>query len=191
MDYVTICNLALFKIGNFTAVTSITENTKPAILFNTMYEAQRDMVLRSHFWPFATKKVQLAPIVTEPAWGGGNYFEKPADCLRIIGTEDPYIEWAEENNLILCPDTDTFNLLYVSQVTDPNQFDSLFVEAYSSKMASIMAMPLTGSVDTAGNMLKLYDRDLQLARTISSTQNSGRYYVSDLFIRSRASGTVP
>lgn len=58
-DAVAICNSALLKIGT-EKITSLSDNTKRAIICNEQYAKIRDQVLRAHPWNFAIKRVTLS-----------------------------------------------------------------------------------------------------------------------------------
>lgn len=189
MDYVTIANIALTKLGQYTSLISLNDNTRPAIVMNAQYENARDLVLSEYDWPFATKKDILAPSVTAPAWGGGNYFQLPSDFISVVGLENPYDTWELEGQFILA-NTDTLNIKYVYRETDPNKFSPMFVEAYSSYLAYLTSMQITGDEKLKGDMLQIYARDLNRARSFSAIQNSGKTYLSDAFINARVNGTI-
>lgn len=189
MDYVDIANLALSKLGNYTRISSLNDTTRPAIIMNANYEFCRDFVLEEYPWPFATKKDALAPSITEPTWGGGNYFPLPADCISVLGCDNIYTQWKVENNFILT-DSTVFNILYTYRVTDPNLFTPMFINSYSSYLAFISAMPICGDKSIRDSMYEMYKIDIGLARSLAAVQNSGDSYASDRFILGRLNGTV-
>lgn len=57
---VSICNMALSRVGHHTEITaSLSENTEAARQCNLHYEPARDALLRSHPWNFATRRTKL------------------------------------------------------------------------------------------------------------------------------------
>ena len=79
---------------------------------------------------------------------------------------------------------------YVYRETDPNKFSPMFIEAYSSYLAYLTTMPICGDEKIKADMLQIYQRDLNRARSFSAIQNSGKTYLSDGFINARVNGTV-
>ena len=144
-----ICNIALAKLGSSPTLVDINQDdTKTAQFFRVIYNTARDSLLRQHLWRFARKRAVLAPLSTGPLFDGGNYFQLPVDCLRVIGTdgdyENAYGRWFIEGNKIVA-DTDVLNIVYISSVDDPTLYDPIFTEALAVKLAHDICMPLAQS----------------------------------------------
>ena len=60
---------------------------------------------------------------------------------------------------------------YIARVTDPNQFDTLFVECLSAKLASQIAVGVTGNAQIAQQMASLYKDRLQDAAAVNGMEN--------------------
>lgn len=156
----TICNLALSKIGA-RKVIDINEESNEARACKTFYEEVRDDVLRSHRWNFAITRVTLTEIASEPAFGWANGFEMPTDCLRVFecnGWDQARREghWELEGRLVMV-DEDSADIRYVRRETDCNLFDSIFIEAFATKLASAVSMPITGNGQMSVELLKQYE----------------------------------
>jgi hypothetical protein len=69
MSEVSICNLALSHLGDTSDVTSISppENSVQAQLCAQFYPIARDALLEMGSWGFATRRVKLALLATNPA----------------------------------------------------------------------------------------------------------------------------
>ena len=65
MDKITICNMALSRIG-VQNLDRMDEASEPARLCTQFYDVARKNVLRRFAWPFATRRVSLALLDTEP-----------------------------------------------------------------------------------------------------------------------------
>lgn len=86
-------------------------------------------------------------------------------------------------------DESSVNLIFLKKITDPNDMDSLFIGAYTAKLAAELAEPVTGSRSLAEQMWQLYERKVREARTIDSQEGT----VSNLDIQQLVdarSGTV-
>jgi hypothetical protein len=149
---VQICNRALQKLGAST-ILSLTEDSTEGRACNLAYEPVRDALLRSHWWSFAIKRASLAASSTSPPFGYDNAFPLPADYLKLVPPdhrEKVYMtDWKLEDvggsRCIVTDEDAPLEIRYVSRVTDPNKFDSLFVEALSARLAMEMCEQLTQS----------------------------------------------
>lgn len=185
---VEICNLALAKMGHEGFITSLTEASKGARYMNVYYKPMRDAVLRAHLWRFARKRAVLAPLVTKPEFDGGNYFQYPDDCLRIIGTDRTYFEsggrWKVEGKKIIA-DTDVLNLVYIRRVTSPEDFDPMFVDTLACRLALEGSLPITKSQSVKDQLEKEYNRSIIRAAHASATEQDGDKFISEAFIGMR------
>jgi len=171
---VGICNNALIKIGEET-ITSLTEDSKAARLCNQIYEQTRDSLLRSHIWNFAVKRLELAENTTTPLFGFGQSFALPSDCLRVLCIEDSdiypdYVYQIEGRNLLT--DESAAKIKYIARIEDPNEFDLLFTETLSARLAFELAYPLAESNTLADLMHSLFKEKLAEARSIDGQEGT-------------------
>ena len=165
---VDICNGALNQLGASTILT-LTEDSKNARLCNARFTQVRDAVFRSHPWNCLQKRVQLAADTDTPAWGFTKQYTLPADCLRVLTILDYDADYKIEGRKILT-DNSTMKILYISRVTDPNEYDELLRETLSAALAADIAYAVTSSNPTASNMYKLFQDKLKDARFVDSTE---------------------
>ena len=165
---VDICNGALNQLGA-TTILSLTEDSKNARLCNQRFTQVRDGVFRSHPWNCLQKRIELAQDTTAPAWGFKYAYTLPADCLRLLRILDYDSNYKVEGRKILS-DTETMKILYVSRVTDPNEYDELLRETLSSSLAADMAFAITSNNNTTQNMYELFKEKLRDARFVDSTE---------------------
>ena len=137
-----ICNMALSRLGANRLTDADTDTSVEAIQCRIWYSHTRDALLRSHFWKFAVKRAELSEDAETPDFGFDHQFDLPADFLRAWYVYDTTATW-EINAQWLLTDDDAVDLVYVAQITDPTQFDTLFVELLSLKLALVLCMPLT------------------------------------------------
>lgn len=186
---VSIANTALIKMGiDSPLIVDIDENSNSARVMKQLYEPSKKSVLRRNIWRFSLKRARLAPLVTGPEFGDGNYFSIPTDCLRIIGTSIDqfydYLPWKREGDKILA-DTDTLDIVYVSDVTDPSKFDPIFTEMLSAYMGYNACNAL---VRDAGVKQGLFDEFRQLASQaayVSATERDSSKIIAETFLRAR------
>jgi len=76
-----------------------------------------------------------------PPYPWDNQFDLPSDILRLNRTYPSGVAY-ELNNGLLKTAEDEMAINYVKQVTDPDDFDALFVDALVLSLASKLVMPL-------------------------------------------------
>lgn len=165
---VGIANRALLKIGA-NPILSFSDDSKEAQVISAIFTDIRDATLRLAQWNFATTRASLAASVSEPLWGYDNLFPLPSDCVRVIELEDPYARYKVEGLNILTDEDAPLNIKYIKRVTDPNQFDSLFIDTFVLFLAAEMCYGFTGSSSLAGQLLleakaKLKEADLMQSK---------------------------
>ena len=181
---VQICNLALAKIGD-QQITSLTENSKAGRLCNLVYEPLRDATLRAHPWNFAITRETLALHSVAPSYEYTAKFTLPVNFLRLLGTD--MVDTAEfvlEGSFILC-NASTLIIKYVKQETDPNQYDWLFVEALSARIAAELAISIADSRTMSVDLFNLYGTKLSEARTADATEGTPDDITADTWLNSR------
>lgn len=182
---VQICNIGIAKTGSDSFITSLDEDTKTARFCKMFYGPMRDSLLRSHLWRFARKQYQLAPLVDEPLFNGGSYFQIPVDCLRIVQPDDDYFEtygrWSVEGDKILA-DTTLLNIVGIRRVTDESLFDAIFVEAFATKIAHELCLPMAQS-ESLKNALKQDMREIIIrAAHVGATEQDSQKFIAETLI---------
>lgn len=188
---IAIANSALIKLGTST-ILSFTDGTKEANLCNLRFEECRDIVLRLHPWNCAITRVQLAPLVTEPAFGFTVEFQLPTDLLRVLYV-DPIendIDYRIEGRKLLA-DVTTIDLVYVKKVTDPTEMDVLMAEALATYLAYDISYSLTQSAEMQTRMWDSFIKILASARSADAKEEPARELQADLWIQSRVASTSP
>src|SRR4051812_29756005 len=89
---VSICNMALLRIGQAKTITSLSSNTSEALACNIFYELARDAVLTELPWQFTTARQTLGLVASGddvPDWEYA--YALPPDCLlaRYLDTGVP------------------------------------------------------------------------------------------------------
>ena len=183
---VSICSNALRRLGD-NPITSLTDDTERARLCNSFYADARDAVLRLHPWNFAITRTSLAQLSDTPAYGFAYQYSLPTSpyCLRVLGMEfEDYIFKVENYSTqgrVLLTDQSSAKILYVAKITDTTQFDALFVDVLTAKLALDLCYPITNSVSLQDKMQKLYQLKLSDARSIDGQEGFIDDLVSDTF----------
>lgn len=185
---VDIANRALQKLGA-DQIVSLTQDSENARAVNLCYSYIRDAELRAHPWNFAIKRASLAADATAPAFGYSYAYTLPSDCLRLL---PPDVEvnynshdWQIEGRKIMTNDGAPLEIRYIKREEDPNQYDSLFVECLSSKIAVELCEKLTQS-NTKGQAARDdYVRGIREARKLNAFENISAVEQTDTWITCR------
>lgn len=181
---IEIINFALGRLGKKPLV-SLDEDNDRRVAADLAYEPIRKTVLADFPWGFAGKRASLGSLAP-PLFGFTKAFQIPGDFIsaREIDDTDLDTEWAIEGSSLVC-DLGSVSLFYTYDVTDPNQFSPMFVDAFAARLAAEMAVPLTGRVDLAEFQVAQYKELLQTAKVRDSQQGSSPRATSSDIERAR------
>lgn len=171
---VDIANMALRRIGVSRRIADILEDSVEAQTINDCWEQERDALLESWDWPFATKRAALALIETEPNTDWGYSYQYPVDCLRAIrilagagmSWSDPIpfeVAWDDGRRVILCNAAEPV-LQYVHSLEDPLLWPRSFADALAWRIAAEIAGPLSANAGYAANALAMATAKAAAAR---------------------------
>jgi len=143
----SICNQSLGRIGatRINDFDDTSETSLSVIQCRLHLEPSRDALLRSFFWPFAAARKTLSPDTVDPSFEWDNQFILPTDFLYLrsifdsadigaLSLSDSRQSHAIEGRRILTNDS-SMKIRYTKKVTDPSQFDPLFVEVLVLRLA--------------------------------------------------------
>jgi hypothetical protein len=183
---VGIANLALQKLGAG-RITSLTQDLREARSINACYEAIRDRELRAHPWSFAKARAALAPAADAPAFDFNYAFPLPVDFLRLLRPNTTDLDWSIERQggvrCILTNDGSSINLRYICKITDPTEFDPMFVDALACKLAWHCCEEITQSNQKKADILaeyKMVISEARLANAIEAGPDDGPIDTWDL-----------
>lgn len=189
---VTICNLALSHLGD-DRISSLDDPTRQGRACKLHYVLTRDAVLRDHPWNFATRREYLALLAGAAPVGWDYAYAYPSDCLFareiwqtvVLEQPTPFEVLTSGTGRVLVTNEANAVLEYTARIADTTQFDALFIDALSYKLAAELAMPLTRSVQIAQAQLSLYMSRMAQAATIDSREGRKDPEHPNLFISAR------
>lgn len=181
---VDICNRALDKLGQ-SPITSLSDGNKAANLCDRTWPIVRDRLLRSYAWNFAVKRQITAPDTETPAWGFNYQHSLPSDCLKFIEILDHRTDEYEIEGGKILTDSDTLRIRYIRQVTDPNQYDTLFISLASTLMAFEMCESLTQSNTKKQLLADEFEQNSRQARSVDAMENPVQQFEEDSWIEAR------
>jgi len=116
-------------------------------------------------------------LIKAPLFGWDFIYSLPTDFLRLLQlnsyqAQESTTLWEVEGGVLLTNEEEA-NIKYVAQVTSETLFDPLFIEAFTLKLVSKIAKPLTGSSQLAEAALTEYARITDpLAKRIDASEGS-------------------
>jgi hypothetical protein len=192
---IDVCNLALSHLGAY-AIQALSDNVKEAKESNRLYPFARDAVLRDHDWNFASARATLA-LSTETVTGWTYAYGYPVDCIAAREIVDPNKggvaqtdSWGNDNtsrspkipyeislnaaktSRLILTNQETAELRYTAKITDPNLFDSLFIDALAFRLAADLAQPLRGSPQLVQMLVQMYT--MKISKAKSENAGEGR-----------------
>ena len=162
---VQICNMAVGHIG-VKGILSLEENHETARKCKLYYSIARDAALRDANWNFATSFAKLVKLA-DAAPGWEYLYAKPLNCVKvrkIFNDSSLHRPMLNDFRVIQAPNLNvpaiaTSLELAWAEITyltkDTNVFDPKFVEDLSYKLASMLAVPLTGKEDVGRGLAAL------------------------------------
>lgn len=186
---VTICNLALAKLGASSDLISITDNTVEAKLCNLWFNQVVDDVISEGYWSSTIRRTSLSLTTNTPAYGYSYEFQLPVDpfCLKVIeineevpGTYDYEIEGDK-----LLANVSTISILYAARLTDTQGFGPFLTRAIISKLALETAYATTADAGLVNKLEEAYERDVMKGLSSDGQQGSAKSIVSPSLIEVR------
>ena len=173
---IDICNLALVRL-NLNPIQSLTQATKEARVLSAIYDNALDTALRAHPWNFATRAATLALLPEEhPRWT--YVYACPQDCVwaREIYNPRSRVEKIEFEiargaaGRVVLTDEEQATLVYTERVTNPSEYDQLFISALAYALAAEMAVAIKGNAQLQAQMANFYRQNVDQARAVDSAE---------------------
>jgi|TARA_Y100000034_G_scaffold53788_1_gene65983 hypothetical protein len=154
-----IINKSLTLIGA-TPIVSITDATNNANIVNRVWDTSLRALLSECAWNFAIKRKLLATSADTLEWyesGVTIVYARPANVIRIFGTNDDDATWYEEGDYIVS-DTTGLGVRYVEYTETTSKFPSSFVEALVDLIAANASFMILNSKKVAQTYLEKYEK---------------------------------
>lgn len=150
-----ICNIALSKLGE-SPIPGIDPNgTLPARMCYMHYHPVRREVLCASRWSFAVVSTTLTTAENAGDGTAALPHTLPADCLRVL--EVGSRGWTLRGRSVFCPAA-SVRLLYTADAENVADFDPLFVEAFATRLACKLCIPLINSTTVRQALTDEYQR---------------------------------
>lgn len=184
---VEICNDALILLGA-DRISSLTEDTKEAILCNEQYAKMRDQLLISHPWNFSISRTEMAADAALPSGYSDDIWDYAyslgADVLRVLGVDDEEADWKIEGRKLFANYTPV-KIKYIKKVTDVTLFSKYFEEALAWKIAARIGYSLTQNSTLMEGILKQAEEHLRNSRSYDAQEGSIETVMADDWLNVR------
>jgi hypothetical protein len=194
---VDVANRALTKLGS-ARIVSLSDDNKQARSINSCFYTLLDAELRQNRWTFAIKRAELPALAETPTFGYDYQYALPADFLRLDMINDMFpsvsldnyistevADYAIENRMILSNLSAPLKIRYGASVDDPNQWDSLFIEALACRLAAEICEDLTQSSGKRQQAWQEYKQALQAGKRANAIERPPSQLPDDTWIFSR------
>lgn len=177
---VAIANGALQRLGA-KRIESLSQDHPNARSMNAAFERVRKRLLRRFDWSFAIARASIAADASGPTWGDWNRYSLPNDFIRLIRDDESgaAVDWKVEGQYILSGDDAPLEIRYVVDVTDPNSFDPLFIEAFECKLALECCEEITGSTAKRAGVQADYDDAISEAKKWGAIEKGAQEFPED------------
>lgn len=168
-----ICNRALIKLGKATIRDIDTDETPQGTLCKAVYVSMLDEVLRQAEWNFAVSRQALNKDASGfPLYEWAYRFILPTNppVIKIISVQNNIPFKIEGNYLV--SNSDSIKLKYIARITDPNLYDSLFINVLVLRLAYEISFSLTSQTSLSDNIYKQYILALEEAKNQNSQDDN-------------------
>lgn len=173
MDKLGVCNSALGAIGA-KRIGSLEERSEQARLCAEQFDLVRDAVLGERPWRFATFRHELAAAGDAPAFGYAYQYPLEAKVIRVLDVDvDDVDDWRQEGRAVLTNTAGPVFIRSVDQVEDVSSWPPGFCQAVATRLASVLAGPLTESRTLVADLRELYRLHLAEAARADAAQGVG------------------
>jgi len=163
-------------------ISSFTDNDAGSQISAQLYENTYHAMLTETQWHFATRTERLPRSVFDPDNGYMAKFQLPPDLLHVVSCTDPVYE-IYENELYCNSPAVMIDMVYA---VDEVNLPVYFARALEYNLASLFAVPITGSTSRADYFRQIYELELKRARHADAAQRPGRQMGNDRYIEVRA-----
>jgi len=187
---VQICNLALASIGSAEYITSLSDPTSKATICNLLYEDTAKEVMMAGTWASTVRRANLGLLTTTPEYGYSYEFQLPEnpECLKVLDINDlevGSVDYAIEGSKLLI-DQSSVKIRYIAYIEDSGSYDEYLKEAIVAKLASKLAVPVTGDKRLSEAKLIEYTKILEMNLAKNNQQGSIQTVASNDLINVRS-----
>jgi hypothetical protein len=165
-----ICNLALSRIGVRSRISSLSEGSEEANLFDLVYDFVLELTLEQSPWSFAQERRALLLLEEQDSTEEWTFkYQVPANCVRPLRIEsagarnvaqDQLVKWQLEsdpdgNRKIILTDEEDAVLVYTRRDVIANLYPAHFVSTLAWNLAAEIVGAMPGKADMGEYAMKM------------------------------------
>lgn len=166
---IEICNSALTSVKANT-IASFSDGSTEANICAAKFDIVRRSELRKSYWNFAIKDVELAKTVDAPIKYFQYKYTLPSDCVRLISVNDG-LSFYKLRGRDIHTDANECFISYIADIEDTSQWDPIFVDVVSARMAYEIAYAIVGSGSLVEQAHTIYRQKLMEAKAVDQTED--------------------
>jgi len=185
---VDLCNKALRRLGE-DPIIALDNNT----IWGRRCSSALPTVIRSILsldnWRPCIKRAELAAESMKPI-GFTSAYPVPNDFLKLSAVKiGHYEDWSMEGNKILTRKaaTESLQIMYVSEVTDPNIYSAMMYEAIALGLAHELSGYSTASNVSRDDIYTLFVNSVNTAQYVNSQENPVTQLATSSWVDARIS----
>lgn len=162
-NQVTLCNMALSKLGDRSTIGSISENSAEGSACTLWYKMSMAQTLGAFNWGFARARLALVTSASDAPTNEWQYrYNYPSNCFKIRYIENPAgpdadaipytVEYSPNATKSILTDLEDATIVYTIDISDVQFIDMYtpeFINAFTSVLAGNMAFTITGDKNFA------------------------------------------
>ena len=162
-EWITVVNRAMVLLGK-EPLDSLEDITDPAANSRIMIALPQAVtyVLGMHPWRGMTRTAVLSPLAGLSSPDGGNLFQLPADCVRIV-PERSSRDFRMAGGGRLESQSGQVTVAYIHAPSSPEDMPPTLLNLVSSYLAYLLAQSLTGSSEMNNVVSTIYQADYEAA----------------------------
>jgi hypothetical protein len=179
-----VCNAALAMLGAKKIARLDDATSDVAVLCASLYPRVRDAVLRAYPWNCAMTYTTIQAAAVPPAWGHAYRYPLPAEpwCLRVLAVEGSRIYRYKVVGRYIHTDAPVeIKVRYTARVYNPTEWDSLLMLGIITRLASVLAMPVTGKKVHEDTKYGMYLQVIREAKSADGQEGSADKLVANDF----------
>lgn len=165
-QWVTIANRALIRIGA-EPISALDDGTSGANFSTQLLPQSVETVYSAYHWRVASKRAQLSPLTTSPAYGYTYEFALPVDFAQVREVEcaSPY---AVSDNKIITDAIEVY-ISYLPLPSAPTDMPIVLRDLVVRQLAYLLSIPILRSEGTTTRLLQEYQQAFGVAVTLDNT----------------------
>lgn len=162
-EWITVVNRAMVLLGK-EPLDSLDDITDPGVNSRILIALPQAVtyVLGMHPWRGMMRTAVLSPLAGRSAPDGGNLFQLPSDCVRIV-PERSSRDFRTAGGGRLESQSGQVTVAYIHVPSSPEDMPPTLLNLVSSYLAYLLAQSLTGSSEMNNVVSTIYQADYEAA----------------------------